>query len=142
MIKIRYFCYSVVDLLLIKHALQLLSIYSRIAMGYAFTVRDFADRSSRSTATWRDSPSVCALADDQRHLGHIVRAGDCWLAFDATRFNKTGTGFWLLGSCVNIATAKCAVELAVAENPASFRIEGSRNESNQPPEWAAIARPI
>jgi hypothetical protein len=64
---------------------------------------------------WRDSPSVCALADDERHLGHIVRADNCWLAFDATRLNQTGSGFLLLGSCVNIAVAKSAVELAVAE---------------------------
>ena len=69
---------------------------------------------------WRDSPSVCALADDQRHLGHIVRAGNCWLAFDATRINKTGSGFWLLGACVNIAVAKCAVELAVVEEFGNF----------------------
>jgi hypothetical protein len=67
------------------------------------------------TATWRDSPSVCALADDHRHLGHIVKAGDCWLAFDATHSGGTNSGFCLLGSWTNIALAKCAVELAIAD---------------------------
>jgi hypothetical protein len=104
-------------------------MYSRIGMGYAFTVRDFADRSDPSAAAerivgkrtalfrvaiWRDSPSVCSLTDDERHLGHIVNAGDCWLAFDTTHFNEAGTGFRLLGSWTNIAQAKCAVELATA----------------------------
>jgi hypothetical protein len=61
-------------------------------------------------AAWRDSSSVCALADGQRHLGHIVRAGNCWLAFDATRSNSMGTGFRLIGSWMNIAVAKRALE--------------------------------
>ena len=66
-------------------------------------------------ATWRDSPAVCALADDHRHLGHIVKAGDYWLAFDATHSGGTNSGFRLLGSWTNIAFAKCAVELAIAD---------------------------
>ena len=66
-------------------------------------------------ATWRDSPSVCALADNHRHLGHIVKAGDYWLAFDATHSGGTNCGFCLLGSWTNIALAKCAVELAIAD---------------------------
>jgi hypothetical protein len=70
-------------------------------------VRDLAEFRA---ATWRDSTSVCALADGQRHLGHIVRAGDCWLAFDATRSNGTGTGFRLIGSWMDIAVAKRALE--------------------------------
>jgi hypothetical protein len=103
-------------------------MYSRIGMGYAFTVRDFADRSDPSAgerivgkrtarfrvAIWRDSPSVCSLTDDERHLGHIVSAGDCWLAFDTTHFNEAGNGFCLLGSWTDIAQAKSAVELAIA----------------------------
>jgi len=66
-------------------------------------------------ATWRDSPSVCALSNNHRHLGHIVKAGDCWLAFDATHSRGTNSGFCLLGSWTNIALAKCAVELAIAD---------------------------
>jgi hypothetical protein len=102
-------------------------MYSRSAMEYAFTVRDFADRSGPlvaervggkrtafHVAVWRDSPSVCSLTDHERHLGHIVSAGDCWLAFDTTHFNEAGTGFRLLGSWTDIALAKRAVELAIA----------------------------
>jgi hypothetical protein len=70
-------------------------------------VRDLAEFRA---ATWRDSSSVCALADGQRHLGHVVRAGNCWLAFDATRSNSTGTGFRLIGSWMNVAVAKRALE--------------------------------
>jgi len=64
--------------------------------------------------TWRDSPSVCALADEQRHLGHIVRAGKFWLAFDGTHCDVAGGGFRLLGSWTNTALAKRAVEMAIA----------------------------
>jgi len=70
------------------------------------------------TATWRDSPSVCALADDQRHLGHILKAGDNWLAFDATHPDVSGTGFRFLGSWLTPALAKCAVEAATANESA------------------------
>lgn len=61
-------------------------------------------------ATWRDSGSICSLADVERHWGHIVRADKLWLAFDATHVNETGTGFRFLGSCTSIAAAKHAVE--------------------------------
>jgi hypothetical protein len=63
---------------------------------------------------WRDSRSICCIVDAERHLGHVVRAGNCWLAFDATHLNETGTGFHLLGSRMSVAAAKCAVELAIA----------------------------
>ncbi len=59
-------------------------------------------------------PSVLC-GSRERHLGHIVSAGDCWLAFDTTHFNEAGTGFRLLGSWTDIALAKCAVELAIAK---------------------------
>jgi len=126
--EISYFRSSAVNRLLIKHHPQ----YCRCTVGSEwarlFTVHDFVDRGSPVTferiggtrtarfnaAIWRDSPSVCALADDQRHLGHIVRAGNIWLAFDATHFSGTSSGFCLLGSWTNIALAKCAVELAIA----------------------------
>jgi hypothetical protein len=77
-----------------------------------------------NTAIWRDSPSVCALADDQRHLGHILRVGDSWLAFDATHSDVAGTGFRFLGSWMNTALAKCAVEVAIAsEGAVIFRVQ-------------------
>jgi hypothetical protein len=43
----------------------------------------------RREGKWRDSRSICCLADAERHLGHIVRAGSCWLAFDATHGNES-----------------------------------------------------
>jgi len=67
-------------------------------------------------ATWRDSPSICSLADFERHLGHVVRADKLWLAFDATRVNETGTGFRLLGSCTSITAAKHAIEQVLGHN--------------------------
>ena len=67
-------------------------------------------------ATWRDSGSICSLADVERHLGHIVKADKLWLAFDATHVNETGTGFRLLGSCTSIAAAKHAVEQVLEHN--------------------------
>jgi hypothetical protein len=48
-------------------------------------------------------------------LGHIVRVGNYWLAFDATHFNEAGTAFRFLGSCVNISSAKYVVEWVVEE---------------------------
>jgi hypothetical protein len=68
----------------------------------------------RREGKWRDSRSICCLADAERHLGHIVRAGSCWLAFDATHGNESGTWFRFLGVCVDIRTAKRAVELGLS----------------------------
>ncbi len=61
-------------------------------------------------ATWTDSETVCCLANGERHLGHIVKADDSWLAFDATHLSERGTGFRLLGCCTTITLAKYAVE--------------------------------
>jgi hypothetical protein len=67
-------------------------------------------------ATWCDSSSVCSLADGERHLGHVVRAGNQWLAFDATHINNSGTGFRFLGCCATITAAKRAVEQIFKNN--------------------------
>jgi hypothetical protein len=64
------------------------------------------------TASWRDSRDVCALSDSDRHLGHIVRAGDGWLAVDATHVNDQGTAFRPLGFFPTLAEAKEAVRAA------------------------------
>ena len=66
------------------------------------------------TGTWHDSPSVCALTNDHRHLGHVVRARNRWIAFDATHTDAEGSGFRFLGFWLSAALAKCAVELATA----------------------------
>jgi hypothetical protein len=65
-----------------------------------------------SGPAWRNSQQICALADGERHLGHILRIGGRWYAFDATHPNETGDGFRGLGSFASIASAREAVELS------------------------------
>jgi hypothetical protein len=62
--------------------------------------------------TWRHSPDICALADCDRQLGHVVRT-DAWHAFDAVHPNKEGTGFTYLGAFAEQNEAKSAVEAAI-----------------------------
>ena len=64
------------------------------------------------TPAWRDSPFICALADDERHFGHIVRDGE-WVAFDATHHDERGGGIRQLGSFSNLEEAKRAVEKSI-----------------------------
>ena len=59
---------------------------------------------------WRISAQICALSDGERHLGHIVKVGSRWHAYDATRSNETGDGFLCLGNFVSMESAKAAVE--------------------------------
>ncbi len=77
---------------------------------------DGVKSASLHKATWRDSSSVCSLADSERHLGHLVRAGSHWLAFDATHVNDNGTGFRVLGGYTSITAAKRAVEQVLETN--------------------------
>jgi hypothetical protein len=72
---------------------------------------------SQGTPAWRNSPEICALADGERHLGHIVRIGGRWYAFDATHFNESSDGFRGLGSFACISSAKEAVELCRSRIP-------------------------
>ena len=58
---------------------------------------------------WRDSTLICALADGERHLGHVLKIGGRWHAFDATHFNDESNGFRLLGSFASLSAAKEAV---------------------------------
>lgn len=74
---------------------------------------DGAGTAQLQTVNWCDSPSICCLVDTERLLGHIVRAGMFWLAFDSTHLNKTRTQFRLLGACVDIRVAKFAVQEAL-----------------------------
>jgi len=64
---------------------------------------------------WFVSDQVCALSDPERHLAHIVRIGEQWFAFDATRPNREGTGFAFLGSFVRRMTAMEAAESATLQ---------------------------
>jgi hypothetical protein len=63
--------------------------------------------------SWRNSEFVCALADNVRHLGHLVMT-EKWHAFDATHENDAPTSFKYLGAFVGLTEAKQAVESSVA----------------------------
>jgi hypothetical protein len=80
---------------------------------------------SRTTVgipAWRDSPYVCALADGERHLGHVIKE-DNWMAFDATHAGGNGKGIRQLGAFSSVISAKEAVERSVAIDS---RIKSSR----------------
>jgi hypothetical protein len=66
---------------------------------------------------------VCALADEERHLGHVVRTGGRWHAFDATHANQKGTGFRPLGTYISLLAAKEAVEQAALSE--RYRLMGA-----------------
>jgi len=65
-----------------------------------------------SMPVWRDSADVCALVDDERHFGHVVRT-ERWQAFDATKLNAEQDGIRYLGSFNGVMSAKEAVEKSV-----------------------------
>jgi hypothetical protein len=72
-------------------------------------------------AAWRISAHICALADGERHLGHIVKIGMRWHAYDATHSNETGDGFLCLGNFVSMESAREAVEQSCGAVRNSFR---------------------
>ena len=59
---------------------------------------------------WHDSADICALSGAGRHLGHVVRSGSCWIAFDGTHLNEAETGFRVLGTFRSVWQAKESVE--------------------------------
>lgn len=63
-------------------------------------------------AVWRNAKDICALADNERHLGHVVRNGQ-WQAFDATRLDAAESGFLHVGSFLTVNAAKEAVDRSV-----------------------------
>jgi len=63
-----------------------------------------------TTQAWRDSDHICALSDGERHIGHVVKIGGRWHAFDATHSNEAGDGFRPLGTFTALNAAKQAVE--------------------------------
>ena len=70
--------------------------------------------------TWRHSDHICALSDGERHVGHIVKIGGRWHAFDAMHSNRTGDGFRSLGSFASESSAKSVVEQCYRALPVSF----------------------
>src|ERR1017187_473673 len=63
--------------------------------------------------TWRVLQYLCALQDDERHLGHVVKT-DKWHAYDATHLNAQEDGIRYLGDFSDLTAAKAAVEASVA----------------------------
>lgn len=62
---------------------------------------------------WRVAPYICAFQDEERHLGHLVKA-DKWHAYDATHLNAQEDGILYLGEFSDLEAAKAAVETSVA----------------------------
>jgi hypothetical protein len=77
-------------------------------------------KSPQAAEAWRNSPEICALADGERHLGHILRIGERWYAFDATHFNEESNGFRTLGAFASISSAKTAVERSSHQRSMQF----------------------
>ena len=73
-----------------------------------------------ATLNWRHSTHICALSDGERHVGHIVKSGGRWHAFDAMHSNDRGDGFRSLGSFASETSAKSAVEQCYRLLPMSF----------------------
>ncbi len=69
---------------------------------------------------WRVSGHICALSDGERHIGHTVKIGGRWHAFDAMHSNERGDGFLSLGTFAAVETAKQAVEQCYLQRPLSF----------------------
>jgi hypothetical protein len=65
---------------------------------------------SESGPGWRESVDVCALADAERHLGHAIRAGKLWVAYDGMHLNPSCDGFRIIGTFATVAAAKQAIE--------------------------------
>jgi hypothetical protein len=70
---------------------------------------------------WRISAHICALSDGERHLGHAVKVGARWHAYDATHLNETCDGFLCLGNFISLESAKDAVEQSFGQSRSSFR---------------------
>ena len=66
---------------------------------------------------WRNSTTICAFADGERHYGHIVKIDGRWYAFDATHPDAEGAGFRRLGSFAGVRSAKQSVERSTLDFP-------------------------
>jgi len=62
---------------------------------------------------WYETASVCALANAERHLGHVVMTEKGYIAYDGTHTNPAGDGFNELGCFRDVIKAKAAVEEAL-----------------------------
>jgi hypothetical protein len=76
------------------------------------------DNNSDSPALpiWDDAADRSALADNERHLGHVIRYARKWGAYDATHRGDSGIGFRFLGFFESRQAAKFAVESHIARS--------------------------
>ncbi|HEY3825211.1 MAG TPA: hypothetical protein VGL82_11675 [Bryobacteraceae bacterium] len=72
-----------------------------------------------SLGHWHMSEDVCAFADSERHLGHILKVESAWLAFDGTHLGEDGEGFRVIGTFPDPDSAKIAVEFVLLRMNAS-----------------------
>ena len=72
--------------------------------------------------SWRDSSQVCVYSDRERHLGHVVRSGDGWIAFDGTHTSAFGNTFRPLGFFQSEEAAKEAVQSATTQTSFGQRV--------------------
>jgi hypothetical protein len=66
-----------------------------------------------SGAAWYVGDGFCALADSERHLGHAIKEGDFWTAYDAVHPDPSYNGFLALGHFKSILGAIQAIERSV-----------------------------
>jgi hypothetical protein len=71
---------------------------------------------------WLIFPHVSAFCTSVRHLGHIVRHGRQWHAFDTTRPHNDGTFPKIVGTFYNARKARAAVEMSVLGDPEALSI--------------------
>jgi hypothetical protein len=70
---------------------------------------------------WRMGRGLCAFADSERHLGHILKAEWQWVAYDGTRLSEGGIGFRIIGTFPDMDSAKVAVEFVSIPTTALIR---------------------
>ena len=75
----------------------------------SWSVAGFIEHEHTTDRAWKSSEHICALSDNERHLGHIVKTRD-WHAYDATHFDAASSGFKYLGQFSERAAAMEAVE--------------------------------
>ncbi len=71
---------------------------------------------------WRKAAFVCALADDDRHLGHIIKA-DAWHAYDLTNADSNN-GFTYLGAFQSVEEAILETERSIFQSHALVQAAG------------------
>lgn len=79
----------------------------------AATLLSGIDSGASDRWTWYLGSDVCALSDSERHLGHAVKEGDFWTAYDAIHPDPLRNGFLTLGRFRNIVGAIEAIQSSV-----------------------------